>query len=544
VSLSGSWDTRPGGRRRRELEDLRTVIDRRRFLTLTGAAVAVAFTSGLPAPARAAVPGRFDDYPFALGVASGDPLPDSVVLWTRLAPKPLESFGGMPYEKAVPVQWQVARDPLFKHVVRRGNAMAQPEYAHSVHVDVRGLEPGREYYYRFKAGSERSPVGRTRTAPAAGDRVRRLTFAVASCQAWFDGYFTAYRHMAEEDLDLVIHLGDYIYEYGVQTNGGRADTQTPSRFNRITVSLDEYRDRYALYKLDSDLQAAHAVAPWVVTWDDHEVINNYADLDHPSAPPDDFLVRRANAYRAYWEHMPLRPLREPRGPYLPLYRRFAFGDLAEFSVLDTRQYRDDQACGDGLRYDCAQRLDPARTLTGDAQERWLLEGLGNSRATWNVIAQQLMMAQLDWDPGAEQGLSMDLWDGYAASRDRIVSGLVERGVRNPVVLAGDIHRNFAGEIKASFDDPSSPTIATEFTGTSISSGSDGADMDELGRTLLAANPHIKFYNNQRGYIRCTLTPEAWRSDYRVVPSVRERGAPISTRASFLVEEGTPRLQPA
>jgi alkaline phosphatase D len=509
---------------------------RRRFLTATGAAAALAFIGGPPGTSRGTA-ARPRSYPFTLGVASGDPLPDSVVIWTRLAPDVLDPFGGMEY-KPFPVQWQVAEDDRFRRVVREGTASARPEYVHSVHVDVRGLRPGREYFYRFKAGPELSPVGRTKTAPAAGASVAALAVGFASCQAYFDGYYTAYGHMAREDLDVVLHLGDYLYEYGVQTNGGRGET-LPDSFYRTTVTLDEYRGRYALYRRDPDLQAAHAASPWIVTWDDHEVVDNWADENHPSAPPADFLVRRANAFRAYWEHMPLRPPLEPQGPDLPLYRRFTFGSLAEFSVLDTRQYRDDQACNDQLAYDCAERLDPARTLLGAEQEQWLLDGLGRSQATWNVLAQQIMIAQLDFDGGPAQGFGPDLWDGYVPARERLFDGLVERQVTNPVVLTGDIHRSFAADLKRNFDDPASPTIATEFVGTSISSGGDGADMDDLGRTFLAANPHLRFYNQQRGYVRCDITPERWDATYRVVPYVRQPGAPISTRATLTVEAGVP-----
>ncbi|GAB3400477.1 alkaline phosphatase D family protein [Flindersiella endophytica] len=482
----------------------------------------------------------FSNYPFSLGVASGDPLPDSVVLWTRLAPEPLASLGGMDQVR-VPVPWQVAEDPQFRRVVRSGTATAKPEYVHSVHVDVRGLRPGREYYYRFKAGNQISPVGRTKTAPATWQVLDDFRFAMVSCQAWFDGYYTAYGHLAEEDVDVVLHLGDYLYEYGVGTNGGRPDATLPDKYFSPTVYLSEYRDRYALYKLDPDLQAAHAAAPWILTWDDHEVVDNYANLAHPSATPEDFLVRRANAYRAYWEHMPLRPL-EPVGPDMPIYRRFTFGRLLEFSVLDTRQYRSDQACGDGLRTDCVDRLDPARTLLGDPQEAWLMDGLAQSRTTWNVLAQQIMLSQVDFNTNAGLALSMDLWDGYTPARDRVLAGLVERQVRNPIVLSGDFHRSMAANVKQNFDDPASPTIATEFLGTSISSGMDGADMDEFGTQFLAANDHIKFYNGQRGYVRFSVTPETWNADYRVVPYVRQRGAEVFTRASLVVEAGVPGLQ--
>ncbi|HEY6740438.1 MAG TPA: alkaline phosphatase D family protein [Actinopolymorphaceae bacterium] len=515
-------------------------LERRQFVGFSGlAAFALAFSTR-PTTTTTRESESFADYPFTLGVASGDPLPDSVILWTRLAPRPLQSDGGM-NAHVVPVSWEVAADDRFRRVVRRGTAFARPEYVHAVHVDVRGLEPARDYYYRFKAGSQISPVGRTRTAPDPAAHPTQFRFAIASCQAWFDGFYTAYDHMAREDLDLVVHLGDYLYEYGVQTNGGRPGVQLPDKYYRQTIWLNDYRDRYALYKLDPHLQAAHARAPWLVTWDDHEVVNNYVADRAGAEPPEDFLIRRANAYRAYWEHMPLRPP-QPNGPDLSLYRRFTFGDLIEFSMLDTRQYRDDQACGDGLRVDCPERLDPARTVLGFDQEAWLLDGFARSRARWNVLAQQLMMAQLDFDTEPGQAFSMDLWDGYKPARDRLLAGLVERRVVNPIVLSGDIHRNMAADIKQDFDDPDSPTIATEFIGTSISSGMDGADMDEFGTEFLAANPHVRFYNNQRGYVRFTVTPSTLQADYRALPYVRQEGAPVYTRASFVVEDGRPGLE--
>lgn len=513
---------------------------RRRFLTASGAVTALALAPRLAfaQPARAQ---ELAGYPFRLGVASGDPLPDAVMLWTRLVPAPLEPFGGMPYA-SFPVAWEVAHDERFRRVVRRGVALAQPEYAHSVHVDVRGLQPGREYFYRFRAGREISPVARTKTAPAPGARTRALAFAVASCQAYPDGFYTAYGHMAAEDLDLVVHLGDYLYEYPLRAFGGARGQDLPSQYDRETMTLDDYRGRYALYKSDRDLQAAHAAFPWILTFDDHEVENNWAgSTPENGAPAAEFLLRRANAFRAYWEHMPLRLPQPPAAVDVRFYRRFGFGDLVAFNVLDTRQYRSDQACGDGRDAGCAERLDPARTITGAEQERWLLDGLGRSRARWNVLAQQVVFSQIDYGAG-KQLYNMDAWDGYKASRDRILAGISARRVRNPVVLTGDVHANYAGDVKADFDDPASRTVGVELVGTSISSAGDGADTTPSGQTELTTNPHLHFNNFQRGYIRCTVTDAQWRADYRVVPFVSRPGAPISTRASFVTDDGRPGLR--
>jgi alkaline phosphatase D len=499
---------------------------RRAFLARTGQCAALTFASpyfALGQPAMA-------DNPFTLGVASGDPLADAIVLWTRLAPKPIEG-GSMPAER-VEVDWQVATDERMSNVVKKGRTSASPDLAHSVHVDVRGLEPARWYWYQFRAGSHVSPIGRTRTAPDPRKQLDKLSFAFASCQHYETGYFTPYRHMAQEELDLVVHLGDYIYETAGRT--GRVREHTGSEI----MSLADYRNRYALYRLDPDLQKAHALFPWIVTWDDHEVDNNYAD-DKPEdgMARDRFLERRANAYQAYYEHMPLRRESLPRGSKMRLYRRLPFGDLAEFSVLDTRQYRTDQPCDDGNKPQCAAALAEDATLLGRDQERWLLDGLRRSSAKWNIIAQQVMMAKVDRIPGPDQGYAMDQWSGYEAARRRILNFLNERKPSNPVVITGDIHSNWVADLKVDFANPKSGTVGTEFVGTSISSGGDGADSQPIVDKYLPENPHVHFYNNQRGYVRCVVTRDRWQSDYRVVPFVSKPGAEITTRASFVVENG-------
>ncbi|SDJ41743.1 alkaline phosphatase D family protein [Nonomuraea jiangxiensis] len=514
---------------------------RRSLFALGGSALALAFTTNLADPwtAHAGVKG---DYPFRLGVASGDPLPDRVILWTRLAVDPLQPLGGLPYNK-IRVDWEIAKDEAFTRRAGHGSVWANPEYGHSVHIDAKGLEAGREYFYRFRAGGEISPVGRTKTAPSPRSRPDTLRLAFASCASWQDGYYTAYRHLAEEEPDVVLHLGDYIYEYGIVPTGGNRKTPVPEQFRVQCDTLDRYRVQYGLYKSDPDLQAAHQRAPWIVTWDDHEVLDNWAGPYGPGGEvtEQDYLVIRANAFRAYWENMPIR-VPAVQGPDARIYRRFTFGDLAEFNVLDTRQYRDDQVCGDGQQVDCAERLDPARQMLGAPQEKWLLDGLGASRARWNVLAQQIAMIQLDYDPGPAQQLSMDLWDGYKAAKDRLINGMVERRVSNPVVLTGDIHYNLAGELKTNFDDPASPTVGVEFVGTSISSGGNGNPNTGLppGGSD-PANPHLRFSSYQRGYVSCEVTRSQWRADFKVVPYVDRPGAPVSTRASLLTLDGDPGL---
>ncbi|MER5751313.1 alkaline phosphatase D family protein [Streptomyces sp. NPDC002088] len=526
-------------------------IGRRRFLGVTGAAMALAFAVDLPRPGVAAAAeldvARIATDPFTLGVASGDPLSGSVLLWTRLAPAPYQPDGGLPAER-VDVDWEVARDEAFATVVRRGTATAHPEFQHTVHVEADGLEPGRVYYYRFRAGAWLSETGRTRTAPAATGSVSSLTFAAVACQAYQDGYFTAHRHLAEDDVDLVFHLGDYLYEYAVDAAGGArayTDRRLPALFNHETVSLEDYRLRYALYKTDPDLRAAHAAHPFVVTWDDHETENNYAGaVPENAVPPEEFLLRRAAAYRAYWENQPLRPAQLPTGPDMRLYRRLQWGPLAQFDVLDTRQYRSDQAYGDAPHVPGPESEDPARTMTGAAQERWLLDGWRDSTALWNVVPQQVCFSRrrMDLDPVAK--VSMDAWDGYPASRRRILDGAKAAGVENLMVLTGDVHVGYAFDIKDDFDDPASRTLGTEIVATSIASGKDGSQRPGNWATFMTANPHLKFYDGRRGYVRVELGQELARADFRAVPYVTTPGAPVTTAGSFVTEVGEPGLKPA
>ena len=428
--------------------------------------------------------------PFTLGVASGEPTPDGAVIWTRLAPNPLadDGLGGMP-ARAVDVEWEVAADESFTRVVQRGTTTAVPESAHSVHVDLVGLRPGADYFYRFRTAGHLSPTGRTRTSPEPGS-LAPLTMCVASCSHYEQGWFTAYRRLAEEQPDLVVHLGDYQYEYApAQSNGRVRDHVGPE-----TVTLANYRQRYAQYKTDPDLQAAHAVAPWLAVFDDHEVANNWAD-EVPAKPEPAFLARRAAALRAYYENMPLRRSAVPRGIDMQLYRRARWGGLATFHMLDTRQYRTDQPCGDEFRTDCAQRFDPAATLTGAEQERWLLDGFARSSARWDVLGQQVFFGGVEMTPGPERGINPDGWDGYAANRARIVAGLVDSPVRNAVVLTGDVHSHWAAEVRANPHDPTSPVVATELVTTSISSGGDGSDTRAEIEALLPENPHIQYFSN-------------------------------------------------
>ena len=357
------------------------------------------------------------------------------------------------------------------------------------------------------------------------------------------GYFAAYRHLAQEDLDVVLHLGDYIYEYPTGEEF-LPSTGDPVRLHTggETQTLADYRTRHALYKTDLDLQAAHAASAWITTWDDHEVENNYAnDRSENGDPPNLFLARRAAAYQAYYEHLPLRPSSLPQGPTLPLYRRFTFGALVEFSLLDTRQYRSDHPCGDGIQVRCPAATDPNVTLTGPEQEAWLLAGLDASSARWNVIAQRVMMAQLDTQPGDGRTFSSDMWDGYPAARARILSHLLHAGTSNPVVLSGDIHASWVNDLNADFDDPSSATIATEFVTTSITADNPFAQQLPY---LLPENPHLTHFDARHGYTRCEITADRWLTELRGLPTVTSPDAPIATTAAFVVENGRPGAAPA
>lgn len=515
-------------------------ISRRRLLRGASMLGAAAFSK----PLLAAAPwitgsAKFIDYPFKLGVASGDPLPTGFVIWTRLAPSPLDSAATGP--EPIAVDYEIALDDQFKNPVQAGSVVAYPENAHAVHVDVEGLAPGRPYFYRFKAGSEISPVGRAMTTPALGASVDRYKFAFASCQNYESGYFKAYRDMIAQDADLIVHLGDYIYERSY----GAATRRSPISDAR---SLDEYRRLHAYYKLDKDLQLGHAHTSWLFTWDDHEVANDYAaDQDENYEPVATFLKRRAAAYKAYYEHLPIRIAARPKGPDAMLYQRVPFGDLLEINMLDTRQYRDDQPCQvpeeGGWRMipgTCEERWDTGRSILGHEQERWLTWGLTRSRAKWNVIAQGMLFSKHDFELGEGEKFGSEYWDGYLGSRDRLLQTIEERNVSNPVIIGGDVHATYVCDVKKDFDDPSSPTLASEFVCTSITSSNWS---HERNQATLAENPHIKLLEGRhRGYSMCTLTGEQMTTDLRVVNDVRTPELEARTLKSYVVEDGNPGPQ--
>ncbi len=488
----------------------------------------------------------FEDNPFQLGVAAGDPLPDGFVIWTRLAPRPLEPDHGMP-SQPMAVTWEVATDASFGTVARSGEAVARPELGHAVHVEVDGLEPGRPYFYRFTAGRERSSVGRAKTMPVRGAALDRVRFGVVGCQAYESGYYTAHRKIAAEDLDFIYCYGDYIYE----GRGNRIyGTTSPQENPRVHIggevyTVTDYRQRYAQYKMDTDLQASHASAAWFTTWDDHEIDNNWvSDIDQDGTDPAVFALRQAAAMQAYYEHMPLRRSSFPRGSAMQLYRRAVYGDLLDLNLLDTRQYRTDQPCGDRFNTTCDGVNDRNAQVLGEAQEAWLLNNLNRSEATWKVLAQQIMVMDLDRDPGEGVGKNNDSWAGYRVPRERLLRHIRDRRIANTVVLTGDEHQNYAGELYIDGRSPEGEPIATEFVSTSISSGGDGQDARADQAAFLSANPQLKFRNSQRGYVVCDVTPERWQTEFKVLDQIQNRNGNLSTRQTMVVERGSARLQTA
>jgi alkaline phosphatase D len=507
--------------------------DGRRLLLTTAARVAAlsVLAPYLPAQARSAANGA---YPFTLGVASGAPLPDSVILWTRLLPNPLDAASMPPI--AQQLRWEVAHDEAFTRLAARGSAVASPELAHCVHVDVRGLEPDRWYWYRFMLGDAVSPVGRTRTAPAPGSLPGTLRLAAASCQHWEFGHYAAHRHIAQAAPDLVAFLGDYIYEWGPYS------LQHPGTALRRDESytLEQYRARYAQYKSDADLQAAHHAAPWLVTWDDHEVANDYSPRGDEVLSPG-FAQRRAAAYQAFFEHLPLRAQR--------IYQRHDWGQLARFHVLDTRQYRSPQACpqpGRGgsnsvYRRSCAALADARRTMLGGEQERWLAQGLKESKALWNIVAQQTLVAQMSQVPlasGRDGRFWTDGWDGYAAARGRLLEAL--RAARNPLVLSGDVHTFFAADLRHDPARPSAdgnPVVATEFCGTSITSSS-----RSQARTQQYVDMNRDLHygrSDKRGFMLLELRPERADVLFQGLDDVRAADSGVAALARFAVADGKP-----
>ena len=459
-----------------------------------------------------------------------------MVLWTRLI------GAGLP--ERVPVQWELAADERFTRVVARGEEMAESAWAHSVHAAPVGLAPDRWYFYRFTALDQQSETGRTRTAPAADAASERLRFVITSCQRYDVGHYAAWRHIAAADLDLVMFLGDYIYE----SRSGRDAIRRHEAGEVFT--LDQYRARYATYKSDPALRAAHAALPWMLIWDDHEVSNDYAGLRGRDLAVD-MVARRTAAYRAYWEHLPFPKSARPTGADMRIVGRTDWGSLARIHRVDDRQYRDPQACpkpgfggSNTVRLaDCPELLDPKRSLLGTEQERWLAEGWDTSRP-WNLLMQQSLMARFAWSDPASGGATYwtDAWDGYAPSRARLLGSAAQKKLQGLVVLGGDVHSHYVSDLKADYDDLRAPVVASEFCGSSITSL---ALAQSRVDAALPFNPNIRYArSDQRGYMRFELTRHQLRASIEVVDKPLDPASGVTTAARFVVEPGRPGPQAA
>ena len=533
---------------------------RRQFLQLAGFAAASAATLSLPRSVWSQTDGtrKFQNNPFTLGVASGSPTHDSVVLWTRLVESSLDN-------RPVVVRWEVAEDDTFSRIVQTGQHLATSDLGYSVHVELQNLQADRWYFYRFMVGDAVSSIGRTRTFPKVGTAVEKLKIAYASCQRWEAGYFTAYKHMLAEKPDAVLFLGDYIYEYpGNPVSAVRLPSSTSSL--GFVLTLDDYRSRYAQYKSDADLQAMHAACPWLLTWDDHEVQNDYAGLTAGDSGladifsnPADFAMRRAAAYQAYYENMPIRASTLTKslaglasGAEMRIFQRVDVGQLATFYMLDPRQYRDRQACSKDGKLGasmvnpskCSDWLDPKRTMLGAQQEGWLSAELASAKqrgSTWNVLAQSTLFGLRDNTPGDGQSFFNDGWDGYAPARKRLTDALQKHAVNNPVMLGGDVHENWVGYLKADYSQTaaaqSAPAIGVEFCGTSITSSAGSAAVEKTAERL-AENPHFVFADAKfRGYGVAEFMAKQLTTSLRVVDNVRSKTTTPTTLAQFVVPAG-------
>ena len=513
---------------------------------------ALAATSlGLPASGQARA--RLQHNPFQLGVASGSPKSDSVVLWTRLFSTEFESDASLA-SIDFPVRWEIALDTTFSKVIDQGVAVASSSLGHSVHVEPAGLPAGQWFYYRFRIDHHVSRTGRTRTLPAPSATPDLLRVAYCSCQNYEHGYFSAYQQMLRDSPDLVLFLGDYIYEY----EGGRTKHPVRRIAQGWVTTLEDYRKRYAIYRQDPDLQAMHAACPWVVTWDDHEVQNDYAGTQAGSQGPElpDFAARRAAAYQAYYEFMPIRRSVLTRGidgllqgAELRLYQRLDFGRLASLTILDSRQYRSPQACTPKARTgaawidgaSCTALDEPERTLLGKTQQDWLTDQLASGQETqWNIIGQQTVFSPWLTPQKGRLLKRNDGWDGYPIDRQRILKAIQKRAVPNLVILGGDIHEHWIGQIKADFHHPESTALGVEFCGTSIASRTSG---EASLPARLAANPHFSFANARyRGYGLAEFTPEQMTVRLQAVRDPSQQDSDSFVLAAFRVASGSPTIE--
>ncbi|HQR87156.1 MAG: hypothetical protein B7Y59_08925 [Burkholderiales bacterium 35-55-47] len=477
---------------------------------------------------------RWKINPFALGVASGRPRADSVVLWTRLIFGDEDRAVGT---EALRVQVEVFADAALKRRVQKAEVVTNEARGHSVHVHLQQLQPSTDYWYRFIQGEARSTVGHTRTAPALNADVRELRIALSSCQHYEHGQFIAHREIAQQKLDFVLFMGDYIYESSNPKYAIRKHS------NEEPKTLQGYRDRYEQYKRDPHLQAAHAAHPWVLMWDDHEVVNDYAnDQDRHYTEPQQFLLRRAAAYQAYFEHQPLLLGPDVSNPAdMHLYDQLTWGKLADVWTLDCRQYRSAQACRDpvlgGARpvLQCDELSDASRTMLGMAQERWLAEGLSQSKRQWKLVAQATQISSTSMPAPVGRSYWNDAWDGYPEARKRLLQTVVDAKLSNVVTLGGDVHCNVAANLRLEPNNPQSPIVASEFVTTSITSRGLG---DKTATVIRDSNSDLLHYRaDERGYSLITVTPKEVRCDFRTTKFPAGSEAGLKTQASYVVKNG-------
>ncbi len=495
----------------------------------------------LSSSAEAAKGPRWQSNPFSLGIASGQPQPGSVVLWTRLV---ITEADAALKAQTISVVCEVFADAALRQPVRQWRVQTDAGRAHSVHVMAQGLQPGRHYWYRFVCGNAISPVGHARTSPGVNDAVDRLRIALASCQHYEQGFYVAHREMAQRELDLVLFVGDYIYE------SSNPQYMLRKHQGGVPKQLDEYRDRHAQYKTDADLQACHAAHTWAMTWDDHEVVNDYAnDLDRDYTDAQVFLRRRAAAYQAYFEHMPVRLGPDPaNGSQMRIHDRMAWGRLADLWTLDCRQYRDHQACPDPNRgggrvvMGCEALADSSRTMLGLAQEQWLTDGLTSSTKRWKLVAQATQMSPSGINTPLGRSTYTDAWDGYPQARARFLNTVAQARLQNVVVLGGDVHMNVAAKLRVQPNDENSAVVASELVTTSITSR--GMPEKLLGQ-IRDSNPDILHARaDERGYTFIEVKPDGISATFRSTPNPAQADAVLKTQAQFQIQSGIAGLTPS
>lgn len=496
-------------------------------------------------PAIVASPEWDGDDPFLIGIASGDPDSSSVVLWTRLL---ASAAGERLRDGDLPLALDVSLDESFEQIVISTLAEARSAFGHSAHALIDGLAPNTWFYYRFRIGDHTSPTGRTRTLPPAGADAPDFRFGFSSCQNWESGAYGAHRHLAAEDLDLFVWLGDYIYEYGPGNGGVVASTGARLHNSDEVTTLEDYRQRYALYKSDPHLQAHHAARPWLVTWDDHEVDNNHASgVSEDGQDAQAFHERRSAAYQAWWEHNPVRLSPPAEGEDFIIYRSIDWGNLVSLHMLDGRQFRSPQVTdgepivlpglGDlGIRELGETTRDPAQSMLGSTQREWLEQQVQTSNAVWNVLGNQVYMHGLDAFPGEVPAINTDTWDGYFGERQELL-GRIGGIDANLVVLSGDFHSSSAADVRTDPFDLTLPIVATEFMAPAISS-TFPESLRGLAPVVLAVNPQVRHFSPENGYMICHVSEELWTTELRLLADVTDEDTEVSTAMTFTVNSGT------